>query len=153
MCEYSHSVSTLDYNFCFTRRSYLYSDYIIISCSWQGATSARLWYASCSYPKMCHKSLYPLIQECSISCILLCCKFLLLWDSSTSHGRNCDCVNEPINRTPVRQAFAASVLPGSFWSHCYCQSVILFVFSNVDIILDDNLASSLLSLKGPQNAR
>lgn len=44
---------------------------MIISCSWHGATSARLWYTSCSYPKICHNSLCPLFQECSISCILM----------------------------------------------------------------------------------
>jgi hypothetical protein len=48
---------------------------MIISSSWHGATSARLWYASCSYPKMCHNILCPLFQESCISCILLYCEF------------------------------------------------------------------------------
>jgi DMSO reductase anchor subunit len=48
---------------------------MIISCSWHGATSARLWYASCSHPKMCHHILCPLFQACCISCILLCREF------------------------------------------------------------------------------
>jgi hypothetical protein len=48
---------------------------MIISRSRHGATSARLWYASCSYPKTCHNILCPLFQECCISSILSRCEF------------------------------------------------------------------------------
>jgi len=48
---------------------------MIISCSWHGTTSARLWYSSCSYLKIYHKILCPLFQWCCILCMLLCREF------------------------------------------------------------------------------
>jgi len=45
---------------------------------------------------------------------------------------------EWMNRTSVKQVFAATVLTGSFWPHNYCQSVILCVFSCTKFISDDN---------------
>jgi hypothetical protein len=82
--------------------------------------------------------------------------FLLLWDSCTLCGRNCDCLNGPTELS------AALVLPASLWSHFYCQSVILCLFSYTNIILDDHSASLisfpwlptfLILLNGPQNER
>jgi len=134
------------------------SDYMIISCSWHGATSARLWYTSCSYPKMCHNILCPLFQECCISCTL-CCKFYCC-------GIAASCVATIVtawmnHQNSGRKALAASILPGSFWYHFYCQSVILcVVFSYTNSILDNHSASFisfqwlptfLPLLRGPQN--
>jgi hypothetical protein len=91
--QYLHSVLTLHYNSYFTSRIDLYSDYMIISCSWHGATSARVWHTSCSYPKMCHNNLCPLFQECCIH--VFYCVVNLLWDSCNLCGRNCDYLNGP----------------------------------------------------------
>ena len=51
--------------------------YMIISSSWHGATSVRLWYASCSYSTMCC-TLCPLFQVfnfmcCVVLCHICCC--------------------------------------------------------------------------------
>jgi hypothetical protein len=112
---------------CFNARlKFVLPGKLIITCSWHGATSARLWYARCSYPTVCHNILCPLFQECSFSCILLCHEFFCC-------GMAARCVAGIVTawmdqQNSVSQALTASVLSDSSWSHIYCQCVICVYF-------------------------